>query len=153
MSVPLGNKAKVPNPALAFFNSVIGDWTCVGAHPLLPGVSLRGRASFEWLEGGAFVIMRAEIEHPQVPNGIAVFGSDDALGAHYMLYFDERKVSRWYDVTVLENGWEWSRLTAGFSQRYRATLSEDAQTIVGKGEYSNDGVTWEGDLELTYSRV
>jgi hypothetical protein len=97
--------------------------------------------------------MRTEIDEPEVPSGIAVFGSDDTASEHYMLYFDERRVSRWFDVTLPENGWGWSRQAPGLSQRYRATISGDGKTIVGRGELSKDGVTWEGDLVLTYSRV
>jgi hypothetical protein len=32
--------------------------------------------------------------------GVAIFGSDDGAERIYMLYFDERGVSRTYDVTV-----------------------------------------------------
>jgi hypothetical protein len=70
-----------------------------------------------------------------------------------MLYFDERTVSRKYEVALHGNVLHWWRNAPGFSQRYTATVSEDGRTIVGKGELSKDGTTWEGDLELTYSRV
>ena len=153
MTVTPGREAAIPNPALAPWARMIGEWTTLGAHPLLPGITLHGRASFEWLEGGAFVIMRTEIDESEIPSGIAVFGSDDATGEHFMLYFDERGVSRRYNVTLFEDGWLWSRSASGFSQRFRATLSKDGRTIMGRGEVSKDGVTWEGDLELTYSRV
>jgi hypothetical protein len=151
--VPIGREAAIPNPALTPFSAMIGEWKTAGSHPLLPGVRLHGRAAFEWLEGGAFLILRTEMDEPEVPSGIAIFGSDDAAGEHYMLYFDERGVSRRYEVELLERGYRWFRNAPGFSQRFVLTLSEDGKTMVAAGELSKDGVTWEGDLELRYTRA
>src|SRR5204862_4725756 len=86
--------ASIPNPALRPFSILIGNWDTTGTHPLVPDAILHGRASFEWLENGAFLTMRSEIDEPRFPSNIAVFGSDDALGEYFMLYFDERGVSR-----------------------------------------------------------
>ncbi len=47
---------------------------------------------------GAFLLWRSEIEDEHFRRGIAIFCSDDATGEFFMLYFDERKVSRKYDV-------------------------------------------------------
>lgn len=148
-----GREAAIPNPALAPLARAVGNWTTVGKHPMLPGVDLHGRASFEWLEGGAFLILRTETDEPEVPSGIAIFGSDDQLDERYMLYFDERGVSRLYQLTLRDDGFEWSRNAPGFSQRFRVTISEAGQTMVGKGELCRDGSTWEGDLDLTYRRI
>ena len=70
-----------------------------------------------------------------------------------MLYFDERKVSRKYDVSFQNNILKWWRNSPEFSQRYTWTLADDGNTIIGKGELSKDGTTWEKDLDLTYTRV
>jgi len=51
---------------------------------------LLGIRSFSW-------IMRSEIDEPGIPSGVAIVGSDDATGESFMLYFDERGVSRKYD--------------------------------------------------------
>ena len=107
----------------------------------------------DWLEGGAFVIMRTEIDEPGIPSGISVFGSDDGTGEHFMLYFDERGVSRKYDVEPTPDGWSWSRNAPDFAQRFTLTLSPDGESMVGKGRMSRDGKPWEDDLALTYSRI
>jgi hypothetical protein len=70
-----------------------------------------------------------------------------------MLYFDERGVSRKYEVTLRDNTWKWWRNAPGFSQRFTGTLVDGGRTIVGTGELSRDGTMWEKDLELTYRRV
>jgi hypothetical protein len=106
-----------------------------------------------WLEGGAFIIMRTEMDDRVIPAGIAIFGSDDAEKSHFMIYFDERGVSRKYDVTIQGNTWTWSRNAPGFSQRYSVDIVDNGEKMIGKGEMSKDGVTWEGDLDLIYVRI
>ena len=69
-----------------------------------------------------------------------------------MLYFDERDVSRRYEVRLREGVIEWSRNDPEFSQRFIATLSVDGRTIVAGGEMSREGGSWEPDLQLTYTR-
>ena len=140
------------NPSLHPLGWLIGRWATVGSHPQLPGTVLRGRASCEWLEDGAFLRMRTWTEHPQVPDGVAIIGSDDALRAFSMLYFDERGVSRRYELTVDGTVVRWWRDAPDFSQRYTWTLAADGRTMRGVGELSRDGTSWEPDLELTYTR-
>jgi hypothetical protein len=146
-------EASIPNPKLKPLSALIGKWNTVGTHPLVADVTFHGRTSFEWLEGGAFLIMHSEIDEPGIPTGIAIFGSDDSTGEFFMLYFDERGVSRKYEVTLRDNVWKWWRNAPGFSQRFSGTLVDDGNTIISKGELSKDGSSWEGDLELTYERV
>jgi hypothetical protein len=147
------SKASIPNPALAPFGVLVGSWTTEGTHPYVPDVTLHGRTSFEWLEGGAFLMMRSEIDDPRFPAGIAIIGSDDAIGEHFMLYFDERGVSRKQQISLRGDVLRWWRDSPDFSQRFTATIVDGGRTIVGKGEMSKDGSTWEGDLDLTYRRA
>jgi hypothetical protein len=148
-----GGKAAKPNPALAPLARLVGRWTYVGTHPMIPDTTLRGRATFEWIEGGAFLRMQTESDDPRIPAGIAIIGSDDAVGEFTMVYFDERVVSRLYHFAVDGDVWRWWRDAPGFAQRYSCKISADGQTMVGKGELSRDGSKWEGDLGLTYTRV
>ena len=114
---------------------------------------LAGRASFQWIEGGAFLRWHAEVDEEGFPAGIALFGSDDATGGLFMLYFDERKVSRKHDVSVEGDVVNWWRNAPGFSQRYSWTIADDGNTIVAKGELCEDGTTWKKDLDQTYTRA
>ena len=97
--------------------------------------------------------MHSEIDEPEIPRGIAVFGTDDASGGCSMLYFDERGVSRRHETLVDGNEWKWWRNAPEFSQRFIGRIAPDGRTIVSHGEYSRDGEHWEPDLALTYSRV
>ena len=145
--------ASIPNPALQPFSILIGNWNTTGTHGLFPDTILRGRTSFEWLEGGAFMMMRSEIDDPRFPSTIAIFGSDNSEGEYYMLTFDERAVSRKHEVSLHDNIWKWWRNVAGFFQRYEGMIVDGGNTIISKGELSKDGLSWEKDLDLTYTRV
>ncbi|MEO8562871.1 MAG: hypothetical protein ABI601_12390 [bacterium] len=153
MTTRSGGEANIPNPALAPIARLIGTWTSVGTHPMVKDTVFHGRMTCEWLEGGAFLIMRSEIDEPEIPTGLAIIGSDDALGTLSMQYFDERRVSRRYEVSVDGNVVRWWRDSPDFSQRWTCTIADDGRTMTGKGVMSKDGGEWEGDLELTYTRV
>ena len=153
MQTDIGKKAFTGNPALESLRILIGTWKSEGTHPLTPDLTLHGRSSFSWLADGAFLIWQSELDAQPFPDGIAIFGSDDSNEQYYLLYFDERKVSRKYEVSIKQNLITWWRNAPEFSQRYTWTISEDGNTITGKGEIAKDGSTWEQDLNLTYTRI
>ena len=148
----IGAAARTPNPALQAFEGFVGRWDCKGSHGQLPGLTLRGHASFEWAENGAFLVLRTELDDARFPAGITIFGSDDVQLRFSALYFDQRGVSRLLQVTLDGNVLAWWRDQPGFSQRCTSTLSRDGRTIVSEGELSRDGTTWQKDLELTLTR-
>lgn len=147
------HKAAIPNLALKPFDILIGEWKTIGTHPYLPNATLHGHTSFKWIEGGAFLTMHSQIDEKGFPGGIAVFGSDDAAKEYFMLYFDKRNVSRKYEVSFRDNILKWWRNAPNFSQRYSWTIDNNGQTIIGKGELSKDDVTWDEDLEQTFTRI
>ena len=115
MTTPIGPEAQRLNPALQPLAPLLGSWRTTGTHPLVPGTTFHGRTSFAWHEGGAFVVMRSEIEEPEIPSAVAVIGSDDAAGTFTMIYFDERDISRRYTVEVGDGDVSWHRDEAGFA--------------------------------------
>lgn len=143
------------NQKLEPFSVLIGEWDTVGSHPYFPETTLHGHTSFKWIEDGAFLIMHSQIYETEtgIPTGVAIFGTDDTTGECFMLYFDERGVSRKYEVSLRDHILKWWRNTSEFSQRFRGTIVDNGKTMIGKGEMSKDGSTWEKDLELTYTRV
>lgn len=149
----VASQAMIPNPHLAVLEPLIGAWTTVGRHTMMPGITLHGRTVFEWHEGGAFMRMRSEIDEPGIPSAIALIGSDDDAEGLTMLYFDERTVSRRFEVTMDGAVLRWWRAAPGFSQRYVLTVAADGDTLRGVSELSKDDATWEQDLELSYTRA
>lgn len=127
------SKAAKQNPALAPLSKLIGEWKTTGKHPYMPGEELHGHATFSWLEDGAFIKMEAAVDHPKFPAGIAIIGSDNGTGEFFMLYFDERGISRKYDFAINGNEWKWWRNSPDFSQRFTVTISDDGQKMTAKG--------------------
>lgn len=97
--------------------------------------------------------MHSEIDEGKIPASIAIFGSDNTKEEYFMLYFDERRVSRKCDVVFQDNVLKWSRNAPEFSQRYTFTFTNDGNTIISKEEMLKDGTTWEKVLNLTYIRI
>jgi hypothetical protein len=150
MTKEIGSKAQMPNPALKLLEPLIGEWRTTGTHPYFPDTILQGHTSFEWIEGGAFLRARSQIDHPEFPDGVAIFGSDDGLQTCYQIYFDERGISRKYDVSITSRCLIWWRDDPYFSQRF--TLNMEKDELVSVGEMSRDDGDWEKDLSLTYIR-
>lgn len=153
MATPIGPEAQRPNPALEPLAPLVGQWRTTGTHPLVPGTTFHGRTSFEWHEGGAFILMRSEIDEPEIPSAVAVVGSDDAAGTFTMIYFDERGISRRYTVEAAADEVRWHRDEAGFAQRMVVTIAPDGNRLNAQGTMSHDGGPWENDLQLTYERI
>ncbi|MBI2724427.1 MAG: DUF1579 family protein [Chloroflexi bacterium] len=145
------HEAAIPNPALEPLSALVGNWSTTGSHPAVPGTTFHGRTSFQWIEGGAFLIMHSQIDEPEIPSGIAIFGSDNVAGTCCMLYFDERGISRKYDVALSEHALTCSRDEPAFS-RFTITIHDDDH-MSSDGEMSRDRSPWEKDLSLTYVRA
>ena len=143
-----------PNAAAEALAPLVGDWDTVGTHGMIPGTTLHGRTSFAWDESGWLLRMTSRIrEDVGIPPGVAMIGSDDELGTYVMVYYDQRGVSRLYQASMQGDVLRWWLEASSFSQRYTLTIQEDRRTMVGKGELSKDGASWEKDLDLTYRRV
>ena len=144
------------NPALERLGVFMGKWkieiSSMSFHPD-PSAVEHGQTSFDWLDGGAFLIQHSEISATEWPRSIAVIGPDDAAETYCMLYFDSRGVSRIYKMTFSGGIWTLWRDFPGFSQRFHGTFSDDNNVITARWEKSSDGSNWEHDFDLTYTRV
>src|SRR3954468_24327331 len=96
-----------PASQLEPLRTLPGAWTTEGAHPLLPGDVIRGRAVFAWLEGERFLVWRSHYDHPEIPDALAVIGIvDERLSMHY---FDSRGVHRLYSAGASPREWRFWR--------------------------------------------
>ena len=149
------------HPMLEHLDRLAGEWETESTHPLLPDTVVRGHATFEWLEGGHFLIWREHAEHPDFPDSISILGceveegadaSGDAGGCS-LRSFDSRGFFRRYALGAEAGVWRFWRDWPGFSQRFTGTFSADGDTIDGVAELNQDGSAWEEDLRVTYRRV
>jgi hypothetical protein len=150
--------------ALKSLNRLVGTWTTEATHPMFPGVTVRGTAVIEWLEGERFLIHRARTDHPDFPDSISIVGFTDRDRVQdgggdvrdgdrlTMQYFDSRGVFRVMDVDMDGETWRISRSAPGFSQRFAGTFADGGATIAGLWELCRDDVHWNDDLRITYRR-
>ena len=137
---------------------LIGTWEF---EPTIDGRSAgTARATYEWIEDGAFVLGRSEaewtdpgwIENAPKTNQV-VIGFDDTTGEIVQLYADSRGVSRIYRGMLSDEEWRLERSAPGFHQRYVGRFRDEGRTIEGRWEFSTDGSAWELDFPITYRKV
>src|SRR5258706_11597965 len=149
--------ASKPNPSLKGLEILVGEWdTEMSDMSFVPDPSarFRGHAYFQWLEGGAFLIMYMGGELGGAPSSaIEVIGRDESAYGYSVLYFDSRGISRIYQMSLGGSEWKLWRNSPEFSQRFTGTFSDDGNTIAARWEKSTDGVRWEHDFNLTYTKV
>ena len=138
------------DPALEPFEILIGTWETEATHPLFDGV-VPGSVTYEWLEGGKFIVMRSRNEHELFPDAICVIGPPEEGDGLLMEYFDSRGVRRTYGIS-LEGGvlraW---RDQPGFDQRMSAEIGPDE--FVAQYQLAETPGEWKDDLKTVYRRV
>jgi hypothetical protein len=137
------------DPALEPFDALVGEWDTEATHPSVEG-SVPGSTTFEWLEGGHFLVQRSRTHHEPFPDGISVIGAPESGDGLVMEYFDSRGVRRTYGVSI-ENGtlriW---RDDPDFAQRFRAVLGRDA--FDGLWQLARTPGDWKDDLAIAFRR-
>ena len=137
------------DPALQPFDALIGTWATEATHPRFDGV-VPGGITFEWLEGGHYLVQRSRNEHEHFPDGISVIGAPEDGDGLVMEYFDSRGVRRTYGASLEDGVLRWWRNHPGFDQRARAELGPDTFELVHQlAETPGD---WKDDLRVTYRR-
>jgi hypothetical protein len=109
-----------------------------------------GSITFEWLEGGHFLIMRSRNDHELFPDGISVIGAPEAGDGLVMEYFDSRGVRRTYGISLGDGVLRIWRDHPEFAQRFSATLAHDA--FEGVWQLARTPGDWRDDLKMTYRR-
>jgi hypothetical protein len=150
------NVSQNPNPALQDLEILVGDWKMELANAsFLPSSSetMTGHASFEWLEQGAFLVMYMGSQPMGTPDAIWLINRDASTPNYVVLYYDNRKVSRVYEMSFLDGTWKMWRNSPDFSQRFEGKVSDDGNTITAHWEKSSNGSIWENDFNITYRKV
>jgi hypothetical protein len=141
-----------PRAKLEPFEALIGEWAIELTHPTVENTVVRGRASFEWLEGGRFLIQRAVNEHQDFPDSLSVIGVMEGDNDLSMQYFDSRGVHRVYAIGFDGRELTLDRDAPGFAQRGSAVLSDDGSTLAGLWQLNEDDQGYRDDLAFTYRR-
>jgi hypothetical protein len=138
-----------PTDLLRRLDVLVGEWETD-----VPGVEAEGRTTFEWLDGGGFLVERSTVDRPEFPNGICVIGATGPDGGLQQHYFDSRGVARVYDMTFDGGIWTLFREGPDWPQRYIGELSADGNVIKGRWEAGKElGAPLEFDFHLNYRRL
>ena len=137
------------DPALEPFDALIGTWDTEATHPEFEAV-VPGTITFEWLEGGHFLVQRTRNDHELFPDAICVIGAPEDGDGLVMEYFDSRGVRRTYGVSIEGGVLRMWRDHPGFAQRYSATLAPEE--FEGHFQLARAPGDWQDDLRVTYRR-
>jgi hypothetical protein len=135
--------------ALEPFAALIGTWATEATHPQFEGV-VPGSVTYEWLEGGRFLIQRSRNEHELFPDAIGVIGAPEDGDGLVMEYFDSRGVRRTYRVSFEAGVLRIWRDHPGFDQRFSATPAHEG--FEGVWQLATAPGDWRDDLKVTYRR-
>jgi predicted Zn-dependent protease len=138
------------DPLLEPFDGLIGTWATEATHPLVDEI-VRGAVTFEWLEGGHFLVERSRNEHELFPDAISVVGAPESGDGLVMEYFDSRGVRRTYRVSLDDGVLRIWRDDPTFAQRFSAKLGHDV--FEGLWQLAREPGDWQDDLKVTYRRA
>lgn len=136
-------------PLLEPFDALIGTWATDATHPMLDAV-VPGTTTFEWLEGGRFLVQRTRNDHEQFPDAISVIGPPESGEGLVMDYFDSRGVRRTYRVSLDEGVLRIWRDDPEFAPRFSAEVGADR--FEGLWQLARTPGDWQDDLKVTYRR-
>jgi len=137
------------DPALEPFDALIGTWATEATHPKFDGV-VPGSVTYEWLEGGRFLVQRSRTEHERFPDSIGVIGAPETGSGLVLEYFDSRGVRRTYGVSFEDGVLRMWRDHPTFAQRFSATPAQDA--FEGLWQLAETPGDFKDDLRVTYTR-
>jgi hypothetical protein len=137
------------DPALGPFDALIGTWDTEAKHRLFDAV-VPGRVTYEWLEGGHFLVQRSHNEHELFPDAIGIIGAPEDGDGLVMEYFDSRGVRRTYGISLEDGVLRLWRDAPGFDQRFSATIAPDA--FEGLHQLAETPGAWQDDMKVTYRR-
>jgi hypothetical protein len=135
--------------ALEPFDALVGAWATETTHPLFEPV-VTGTITFEWLEGGRFLVQRSHNDHESFPDAISVIGAPETGDGLVMEYFDSRGVRRTYGVSLDDGVLRIWRDDPAFAQRFSAALGRDR--FEGRWQLARTPGDWQDDVEVTYRR-
>jgi hypothetical protein len=111
----------------------------------------------EWGLGGQFLLERSEWPHQDFPDNIAIIAAGPDGASYTRHYFDSHGVVRVYTMSFRDGIWTLVRdvhdfTPLDFAQRFTGRFADDGSAIDGAWETASDGMHWEHDFNLTYTK-
>jgi len=134
-----------PNPTLKSLNVTVGTWNIEGREAG-PDGEIRGQVTFEWTEGGFFLVQRVYIDYAGCKiTGVEYVGYDESNTVLKSYYFSNMG-SGLFPGPALEYVWEvgddtltiWDGFV-GSPASFKGKFSDDGNSITGRWEWPGGG--------------
>jgi hypothetical protein len=147
-------------PGLVALLPLVGKWHTEGAQlegPLGPAAPFVAVETFEWLDGGHFLIHRLDGKFGRQRAACVEILGKDAGGFFARTFYNDGNVNLWrlteQGKTLVMTG-EWPGGSGGpFQVRYTMSFEDAGDTLVGKWEQSRDNETWRTFLEARSTKA
>ena len=147
------HEAPRPSPALRSLYVMVGTWELRGRESGPEG-EIHGRPTFEWMEGGFYLVQHVEIDYVgRRISGTEYIGYDEE-NDNLKSYFFSNEGPGPFGGVALEYVWEVGEDTltiwggfVGSPASFEGRFSEDRNTITGRWEWPGGG------YEASMSRV
>jgi hypothetical protein len=142
-----------PNPALKRLDVMVGTWDLKGRESG-PDGEILGQMTFEWMEGGFYLVQRVDIDYVgRKIKGAEYIGYDDS-NKNLKSYFFSNEGPGPFGGVALEYVWEvgddtltiWGGFV-GSPASFKGKFSDDHNTVAGRWEWPGGG------YEATMTRV
>ena len=132
-----------PNPALKKLDRLVGTWKA--SDPSGAG-AIHGRVTFEWMEGGFFLMQHVDLGDSK---GIEIIGYDEESKALKSHYFGNTGSILEYVYEVGDDTLTVSIDIPGVKGQFTGKFSDDGNTFTGSWEWTKDGVKMGYDATMT----
>lgn len=148
------NRAQPPTPSpqhqrLGVF---VGKWTTQGrtkATPSAPAAEIVGTDTYEWLEGGYFLVHRVDVRiGAKQVKALEIIAYDASSETYRTHAFDSQGNYGTYQARV--HGAAWTFM--GTSERATVVPSDAGTTMTITWERSTDGLSWLPWMDMTLTR-
>src|SRR5687768_10667778 len=120
----------------------VGRWRTLGqtiATDSAPAMSIVGTDSYEWLDGGFFLVHHVDVRMgDQAMRGIEIIGYDRATNSYPTRSFDSQGNAGSYTATVNDDIWTFARE----SERATVVFSNNGNAMSAEWERTDDGTNW-----------
>jgi len=147
-------------PGLENLRPLVGKWHTEGRQldgPLGPASPFVAVETFEWLEGGHFLVHRLDGHFGgRAAACVEVIGLNDARELYGQTFYNDGMSTTWRveaaDRTVRLNG-TWSKDGQTLQVRYIGRVIEEGNALESKWEQSRDGREWTTFLETRATKA
>lgn len=143
----------IPGPQHQRLGVFVGKWTTQGrtkATPSAPAAEIVGTDTYEWLEGGFFLVHRVDVRMgAEQVKGLEIIAYDASSETYRTHAFDSQGTYGTYQATVHDGVWTFM----GALERATVVLSDAGNTMTIQWERSTDGLSWLPWMDVTLTKA